>query len=352
MGTDLSELHSGYRAYSRQLLLTVPFLRNSSDFVFDSELLFQAASFGLRSTRSPPAAGTSTTLRPSASGPASSTGQDPLDGSASSPPRRPGALSPVLALKVSGERVSTPSGGFNPTWQRHVAAYALTAPSPSRARCSISAAASATASELLAPRRTVGVDMDADALAGQDRETVPADMRALPFEAASFDRRYRRAFDRARSRSGARAGRGRARRAARGVAVFVTPNRLTFGRPDEIIDPYHHVELDPTELGALCEEIFAHVELAGIFGSERYMEIFNSERAKLDHLLRMDPLRLRRGVPRRLRQRLYDLLLRRNRKSQDPRAEAIEVADFDLRREHLEHSLDVVAVCTVAGERP
>ena len=47
MGTDLTELHSGYRAYSKRLLLTVPFLRNSSDFVFDSELLFQAASFGL-----------------------------------------------------------------------------------------------------------------------------------------------------------------------------------------------------------------------------------------------------------------------------------------------------------------
>jgi glycosyltransferase involved in cell wall biosynthesis len=47
MGTNLSELHTGYRAYSKRLLLTVPFLRNSSDFVFDSELLFQAVSFGL-----------------------------------------------------------------------------------------------------------------------------------------------------------------------------------------------------------------------------------------------------------------------------------------------------------------
>jgi glycosyltransferase involved in cell wall biosynthesis len=47
MGTDLSELHSGYRAYSKRLLMTVPFLRNSPDFVFDSELLFQAAHFGL-----------------------------------------------------------------------------------------------------------------------------------------------------------------------------------------------------------------------------------------------------------------------------------------------------------------
>ena len=46
MGTRLSEAHTGYRAYSRRLLLTVPFLRNSQDFVFDSELLMQASHFG------------------------------------------------------------------------------------------------------------------------------------------------------------------------------------------------------------------------------------------------------------------------------------------------------------------
>jgi glycosyltransferase involved in cell wall biosynthesis len=48
MRTELSEAHTGYRAYSRHLLLTVPFLRNSSDFSFDSELLMQAAHFGMR----------------------------------------------------------------------------------------------------------------------------------------------------------------------------------------------------------------------------------------------------------------------------------------------------------------
>jgi glycosyltransferase involved in cell wall biosynthesis len=48
MGTRLSEAHTGYRAYSRRLLLTVPFLRNSLDYAFDSELLMQAVHFGLR----------------------------------------------------------------------------------------------------------------------------------------------------------------------------------------------------------------------------------------------------------------------------------------------------------------
>jgi glycosyltransferase involved in cell wall biosynthesis len=48
LGTDFSELHTGYRAFSRRLLLTVPFLRNSIDFVFDSEMVMQAAHFGFR----------------------------------------------------------------------------------------------------------------------------------------------------------------------------------------------------------------------------------------------------------------------------------------------------------------
>jgi glycosyltransferase involved in cell wall biosynthesis len=48
MGTELTDLHTGYRAYSRELLLRVPFLRNSLDFSFDSEMLMQAAHFGFR----------------------------------------------------------------------------------------------------------------------------------------------------------------------------------------------------------------------------------------------------------------------------------------------------------------
>jgi hypothetical protein len=48
MGTQLTEAHTGYRAYSRRLLMTVPFLRNAADFSFDSELLMQASHFGMR----------------------------------------------------------------------------------------------------------------------------------------------------------------------------------------------------------------------------------------------------------------------------------------------------------------
>src|SRR3712207_8025035 len=37
-GLHLSEYHTGFRAYSRRLLETIPFLLNSDDFVFDQDL--------------------------------------------------------------------------------------------------------------------------------------------------------------------------------------------------------------------------------------------------------------------------------------------------------------------------
>lgn len=46
LGLRISEYHTGYRAYSRKLLETIPFLRNSNDFVCDQQIVFQTVSFG------------------------------------------------------------------------------------------------------------------------------------------------------------------------------------------------------------------------------------------------------------------------------------------------------------------
>lgn len=45
---NLSEYHSGFRAYSRKFLTTIPFILNSDDFVFDSEVLAQATAFNFK----------------------------------------------------------------------------------------------------------------------------------------------------------------------------------------------------------------------------------------------------------------------------------------------------------------
>ena len=48
LGQNLGDFHSGFRAYSRKVLETIPFERNSNDFVFDSQFLAQSVHFGFR----------------------------------------------------------------------------------------------------------------------------------------------------------------------------------------------------------------------------------------------------------------------------------------------------------------
>ncbi|MBI3585575.1 MAG: glycosyltransferase family 2 protein [Ignavibacteriales bacterium] len=47
-GQNLSEWHTGMRAYKREVLQTINFKNNSDDFVFDSQVLFQIVEHGFR----------------------------------------------------------------------------------------------------------------------------------------------------------------------------------------------------------------------------------------------------------------------------------------------------------------
>ena len=48
LGVKLSEFHTGYRAFSRRVLETLPLEKNSDNFVFDNEMLAQAVYFGFK----------------------------------------------------------------------------------------------------------------------------------------------------------------------------------------------------------------------------------------------------------------------------------------------------------------
>lgn len=248
---------------------------------------------------------------------------------------------------TTGERVVTASGGFNPTWQRHVAAYRLCAPLlPEDGETLDLGCGVGHSFTELAPRPTIGVDLDAQALQGQDRPTVVADMRRLPFRDGHFAatlsvHSLEHVPDPERILA-------EARRVTRedGVVVFVTPNRLTFSPPGEIIDPYHWVEFDAHDLRELCAATFSSVELHGIFGSPRYEGLVAREHATMDRILRLDPFRLRRRLPRRVLQRLYDTGLTVSRRRVDPVAPQITPEDFRLAGdEDLARCLDLVAVC-------
>lgn len=248
--------------------------------------------------------------------------------------------------RVTGERVSTAAGGFNPTFRRHVAAYRAAAGliGPESPVLDLGCGVGHSFAEL-APRETVGVDLDPAVLEGQGRETHAADMRSLPFPDGRFAAVVSiQSVEHVPDPERVLAEVVRVL-APGGTAVFVTPNRLTFGRPDEIIDPFHFREFDAQELAALCRPFFAEVRMAGLAGSERYRALVAVEHARLDRLLGRDPLRLRRLVPRRGRQVLYDALLNRARQDPDPAAAAITEDDFSVVEDELDGVLDVIAVC-------
>ena len=132
---------------------------------------------------------------------------------ASCRPRRrsPASASPAPrgASTRPGSATSPPTRSPSPTW--------------ARAACSTSAAASATATSCLAPRETVGVDVDPGALAGQDRETVVADMRVAALRGRQLRLDRRGPVDRARARPRAGAGRGGAGAASPTASLSSSP---------------------------------------------------------------------------------------------------------------------------------
>ncbi len=162
---------------------------------------------------------------------------------------------------VGGERVASAEGGYNPSFQRHRSHYKFAAARLGPGRVIDLGCGTGHSWEELAPRATVGVDIDPGALAEQERETCAADIRSLPFPDASFESLVsihslehvpdpeRVVCEAARVLT------------PTGRAIFATPNRLTFGRPDEIINPYHYVEFDAEQLREVCLRGFAAVEI-------------------------------------------------------------------------------------------
>jgi len=53
LGQNLSEFHTGFRAYRREVLETIPWRNNSDNFVFDTEFLVSAVYFGFRLGETP-----------------------------------------------------------------------------------------------------------------------------------------------------------------------------------------------------------------------------------------------------------------------------------------------------------
>jgi SAM-dependent methyltransferase len=252
----------------------------------------------------------------------------------------------MIKWLVTGERASTNVNGFNPAFQRHAAIYKLCSSLLENDIVLDLGCGTGHSFHYLAPRKSIGLDVFAPALREQGRPTVQASMCHLPVRDKALGGIISsHSIEHVRDPEPVLSEASRVLRPG-GVALFITPNRLTFGCPDEIIDPYHFKEFSPTELKEACSLYFSDVVLMGLFGSARYTSIMDGEKRTMNMLLRLDFMKIRRLIPLKLKAFLYDTVLTVTRVPRKRSEDAsITIGDFSLGTENLESAADLIAVC-------
>jgi SAM-dependent methyltransferase len=95
-----------------------------------------------------------------------------------------------------------------------------------------------------------------------------------------------------------------------GKFIVTTPNApMSLTR-----NPWHIREYTSGEFTSLMESRFERVEAMGVFGNERVMEYYERNREGVRRFERLDPLRLRERLPRRMLCLPYDVANRLNRR--------------------------------------
>lgn len=113
-----------------------------------------------------------------------------------------------------------------------------------------------------------------------------------------------------------------------GKMIVTTPNKdMSITR-----NPWHIREYKIQELKELLLGCFEHVEANGVFGNEKIMEYYESNKASVKKITRFDVLDLQHRLPRQLLQLPYDILNRLNRRklysSNSSLVEDIEMKDY------------------------
>lgn len=127
-----------------------------------------------------------------------------------------------------------------------------------------------------------------------------------------------------------------------GSALVTTPNRLT----SEGVNPFHVREYTGQELAPMAAEHFYDVEMLGVSKSPGLTGYFDARSRRIATLMRLDPLGLRRRLPRPLVEYLFGRLAIVVRWSVRRQGELPAVSWRDFPIGPLEEScLDLVALC-------
>ena len=139
----------------------------------------------------------------------------------------------------------------------------------------------------------------------------------------------------------------RALLAPNGVLLLTTPNRLrSFSE-----NPYHVREYTQAELGGLLTKVFDAVVLSGMHGNEKVTAFDQRREREVQRVLRLDPLRIRRFLPRRAVEAAFAKLgiYVRKRASANEPGQSIAPSDFYVSPTRLDEALDLIALCESRG---
>ncbi len=134
-----------------------------------------------------------------------------------------------------------------------------------------------------------------------------------------------------------------------GVALVTTPNRSN----SDGENPFHVREYEAAELRALLERHFESVAMQGVSARGEALRYHQERLARIRRIVRIDPLRLRRRIPRGVVEWLFARLavVVRRGITRENDLSKIRIEDFPIEPAHPD-SLDLMAVCRVPRPGP
>jgi SAM-dependent methyltransferase len=130
-----------------------------------------------------------------------------------------------------------------------------------------------------------------------------------------------------------------------GLFIVSTPNRLTQSYKE---NPYHYREYSPKELLKILSNHFREVDLYGLFGDTYVIQKEERRKRYIMSFLKKDMLKLRKFIPRKCRQFIFDVGAYITREKIDRKsngATPITEKSFQIIKNKTEESIDIIAVC-------
>jgi len=131
-----------------------------------------------------------------------------------------------------------------------------------------------------------------------------------------------------------------------GFLIISTPNGQTQSYNE---NPYHYKEYFFGELKTIFSEYFKEVEFCGLLGDSKVMKFEEMRREHILNILRMDSFNLRKFIPRRIKQLIFDSIAFLNRvmyqrKNTKSNGKILE-DNYKIIKGNVPNAIDIIAIC-------